>query len=240
MKRRASPSTSYRCWALIGLLVFLASDANSEPAQVLCASTCLLLLLPSLPFAQVRLRVFRVREGISRGFDWFRFWCQVLRARLPLFNISASSFSIDSRPWLAINLISGGMQTDFERLFIPIRLNGVAFTAMLDSGAETCAISQNLLEKIPSWDELPTEGSAFRLLGANQQEILQKDPPVTLEMQIGSQRRPHSFCTLQHSDELLLGICCIRQFGLNVVRKKDQGEYFVFSIVNYCNFICPV
>ena len=170
MKRLQSSTITLRCYVLLSVLVFMASDGFSVPAQTLSATVCGVLLLPFGVLSQVGCLFGRVwgwmccrdrqscKWGVSLLYCFWDIWVQYLY-----------KWEKPGMPVRLLSLLSCGKQENFERLFVPLRLNGFKLTALIDSGAETCAISQNLLQKIPQWERLLAQSGRVRLLGANQQ-----------------------------------------------------------------------
>ena len=126
----------------------------------------------------------------------------------------------------ALTIKSTGIR---DRFYFPMEVEGVKMEAFLDSGSETCLLSEDLFERLPGHHLFPDSKLQEVLIDVNGREIEQSRAPKRMTFKIGSRVIEHDVFIVSQPGEFLVGACFMNEAQINVIRKKDHTLPFLYT-----------
>jgi len=118
----------------------------------------------------------------------------------------------------------GSLANNLLSLTIPISINGQLVWAIMDTGAQTSLISENLIDRVmPNWRKLPESPGPKQGIAANG-EIFKFLANRKLNITIGKVTKSACFSIASGSSELLLGLNVLKKFKVRIEFTNDRVE----------------
>ena len=126
-----------------------------------------------------------------------------------------------------VSLITG---KERNKYFFPLLVqNRLVMEAFLDSGSESCIMSDHLFKLIPDYENIPDANTQHTLLDASKNVIPQARPPKLLTFTLGSKQVKHAVYILKQRNEFLVGACLMKHMSMNLLRKEHDPHMYLYT-----------
>ncbi len=124
---------------------------------------------------------------------------------------------VETRPASTILTILSS-ETLTNRIYFNVTIEGIRFTALLDTGAQSCAMTADLFDRLPDKDSLAVYRRHYQLVDSNGKEIQQTSKPRWLTFSLAGKTISHPMFIVDNNSTnfLLLGQCFLNDMSLSV------------------------
>ncbi len=111
-----------------------------------------------------------------------------------------------------------------NKIYVEVHVDNIPFTALIDTGAESCCMSTELYNKLPGKEEYKNHSTSWDIIDSNQREVKQVSPPKLLPLQIGNVHVTHPVAVIQTPDPtfFVIGMCFLNENDTSILRLNKK------------------